>query len=167
MAPVVLADSESPARPVEGMLLDWPDEEGWKAANKQENSRVQMIEIVRGEETVDNWTELGTMISNKGTVLPSIAMGYETYKTQLEKTCPGAVFEIRDVEADAEYPRMIFTFSCERTPKDGHAESAVWLLMQGKQSLYVAQRAIRSARIPEDLCLRWIEWLKTARVVVR
>ena len=50
-------------RAEEGLYLDLPHEEGWKVADSQAGQGVQFIELVRNQETVDNWTELVTMIS--------------------------------------------------------------------------------------------------------
>ena len=157
--------STSAAGATEGLVLNWPDEEGWKVANRQENKQVQMVEIVRGGETLENWTQLGTMIWNKGVVLPSIDKAYSVYADKLKASCPDARFNTALVENDVPFPRMIFSVECPKTPKDGHPESTVWLIVQGKQSLYVVHRATKSAALPENLRKEWVSWLKTAKVV--
>jgi len=50
----------------ESLMLDWPDSEGWKVGDDQENEKIRVIDLVRGKETVKKWTELGNMTSMKG-----------------------------------------------------------------------------------------------------
>jgi len=151
----------------EGLVLNWPEQEGWKVANRQENKNIQMLELVREGETLENWTQIGTMIWNKGAVLPHIDKAYALYSSKLRAGCPGAQINTVLLEADIPFPRVIFTLDCPKTPKDGHPESAVWLIVQGKQSLYVAHRAARTERLSENLQKKWASWLKSAKVMER
>ncbi|HEY6095726.1 MAG TPA: hypothetical protein VIU93_12315 [Gallionellaceae bacterium] len=151
----------------EGLLLDWPDAEGWKVAANQENQTTQMIELIRQGETLDNWTQIGSMIWYKGIRVTDIHSIYEKLSDTFKKTCPDVKLEIQFSEATAEYPRIIFLQECLKTPKDGHPEAALFLAIQGKQSLYVAHRAAKLAHLPDNLRKKWVKWLKTGKVVLK
>lgn len=151
----------------EGVLVNWPDEEGWTIADRQENQKLLMIELLRKGESLDNWTQIGTMISGKGVRLADIRMAYERYAATFKKTCPDVRLAIHVIEPTIEFPRVIFSQECSKTPKDGHPEAAVWLVVQGRQSLYTVHRALRAEALSDELRAKWVEWLKTARVVQR
>jgi hypothetical protein len=151
----------------EGLLLNWPDEEGWAPADRQENQSIAMVELVRKPETLDRWTQIGTMIWYKGMRSPDMRANYAKYVEIFKRGCPDVRTAVHVVEQDAEFPRLIFSQECPRTPKDGHPEAALWLIVQGKQSLYAAHRALKAETLPEELRNQWVEWLKTARVVRR
>ena len=46
----------------EYLKLDWPDNEGWKIASNQEDKERKMIELLRNNETFENWTEIGELV---------------------------------------------------------------------------------------------------------
>jgi hypothetical protein len=126
-----------------------------------------MVELLRKGESLDSWTQIGTMMSRKGVRLPDIRTAYERYAATFKKSCPDVRLAIHLIEQDIEFPRVVFSQECSKTPKDGHPEAAVWLLVQGRDSLYTVHRALRAETLPDELRAKWIEWLKTARVVQR
>jgi hypothetical protein len=46
--------------------INWPLEYKWKIGSNQENETMQMMELIPGNETIEKWTILGTMLSIKG-----------------------------------------------------------------------------------------------------
>src|SRR5688572_7399052 len=50
----------------ESLMLHWPENENWKIGSSQENDQMVMLELIHSNETLENWTEIGTMTSIKG-----------------------------------------------------------------------------------------------------
>jgi hypothetical protein len=44
-------------------MLNWPEDEDWKVASSQENDQLSMLELIQSEETLEDWTEIGSMIT--------------------------------------------------------------------------------------------------------
>ena len=169
-APALSQESSKPTETpsaFEGFLLSWPDEEGWKAANKQENDKTFFIEVLRRGETFENWTQLGTMASYKRARVQDISTVPEIYHDLFKKRCPDVRLTVHTVEANREHPRVLFSLDCPKFTDGSKSESSVWIVTQGKQAVYVTHRSIREASVPEDLRSKWIEWLKTGEVVTK
>src|SRR5262249_52392265 len=50
----------------ENFKIIWPEEYKWKVGSNQENDKQHMIEMIPGNETIDKWTIIGTMLTIKG-----------------------------------------------------------------------------------------------------
>jgi deoxyribodipyrimidine photolyase len=50
----------------ESLMLDWPESENWKLGSSQDNEQMAMLELIHSDETLENWTEFGCMMSIKG-----------------------------------------------------------------------------------------------------
>lgn len=160
-------DSKKTATGIEGFLLSWPDEEGWNLANSKESTEMVFIEVLKKGETLDNWSQLGTMVSYKNAYVPDISSVSKTFLDGYKQRCPDVRLTVHEVEQNREYPRAIFSFDCPKFVSDGKAESSVYIATQGKTSLYVTSRAIKAESVPEKLRAEWIEWFKTGKVVVK
>lgn len=151
---------------VEMFLMSWPDEEGWTVANDQDNAKMHLVEVVRKGETLENWSQLGTMMAFKNTHVPDISVVSKGLKDSHKSHCSDVHLIVHTVEQDREYPRSIFSLECSKE-SDGTAESGVWMATQGKSSLYLIFRSIKAGSVPEKLRTEWIEWLKTGKVVIK
>jgi tetratricopeptide (TPR) repeat protein len=49
----------------ESLMLNWPESENWKIGSSQENEQMAMLELIHANETIENWTEFGSMMSIK------------------------------------------------------------------------------------------------------
>jgi hypothetical protein len=50
----------------ENLKIVWPEEYKWKVGSNQENESIHMMELIPGNEKIEKWTIIGTMMSIKG-----------------------------------------------------------------------------------------------------
>ena len=151
----------------ESLSLHWPESENWKIGSNQENDEMTMLELIPSNETFENWTEIGTMISLKGAKNIPMDKAMEMQFAELKKSSPKAKLTFIEKNENVEFPWIIFTIECPKFKDDKNPESQLWYLTQGKTSLYMNFRAIKESAIPENLKNKWILFFKTATIVYK
>lgn len=152
---------------IESLRIDWPDSEGWKVANEEDNDQQKMIELLRNNETFENWTEIGTTFVFKKI---SSALGIPITKTMdqlfdnAQKNCPTAKLTFIEKNDTAKYTWIIFKVECTNLTVN---ESQVWHVIQGTDELFSSFRAVKQNPIPVDLEKKWIDFFKTASIVIQ
>ena len=149
----------------ESLSLHWPESENWKLENSQENEEMTMMELIPSNETLDNWTEIGTMMAIKDVRNIPMDVAMNMMFDQAKKNSPKAKLTFIEKDESVEYPWIIFTIESPNFKNDKKSESQLWYITQGKTSLYTNFRAIKQPEIPTDLKNKWIHFFKTAKVV--
>lgn len=149
----------------ESLMLDWPENENWKVGSNQENEQMAMLELIHSNETIENWTEIGTMMSIKGAKNISMDKAMNLMFDQSKQNSPKAKLTFIEKDETVEYPWIIFTIESPNFKNDKTPESQLWYVVQGKTSLYTNFRAVKQATIPADLKEKWIKFFKTGRII--
>ena len=149
----------------ESLMLDWPEEENWKIGSSQENEQMAMLELIHADETLENWTEFGSMISIKGVKNLPMDKAMNMMFDQAKQNAPKSKLTFIEKDESVEYPWIIFTIESPSFKNDKTPESQLWYIVQGKTSLYTNFRAVKQATIPADLKEKWIAFFKTGKVV--
>lgn len=63
---VALTGHTSFAQNQENLKIIWPTEYKLKIGSNQENESMHLLELIPGDEKIDKWTIMGTMMSIKG-----------------------------------------------------------------------------------------------------
>ena len=149
----------------ESLSLHWPEDENWKIGSKQENEQMDMLELIHSDETLENWTEFGSMMSIKGAKNIPMDKAMNLMFEQSKQNSPKAKLTFIEKDESVEYPWIIFTIESPSFKNDKTPESQLWYVVQGKTSLYTNFRAVKKAEIPEDLKEKWIKFFKTGKIV--
>jgi len=150
---------------VESLMLEWPESENWKVGSSQENEQMVMLELIHADETLENWSEIGSMMSIKGvTNIPMDKAMNMIFDQALQKS-PKSKLTFIEKDESADYPWIIFTIESPSFKNDKTPESQLWYIVQGKTSLYTNFRAVKQATVPPELKDKWIKFFKTAKVV--
>jgi tetratricopeptide (TPR) repeat protein len=149
----------------ESLSLHWPENENWKIGSNQENDYMTMLELIPSNETFENWTEIGTMMSIKGVKNVPMDKAMEMKFEDLKKSSPKAKLTFIEKDESVEYPWIIFTIECPKFKNDKNPESQLWYITQGKTSLYINFRAVKESTVPANLRDKWIKFFKTATIV--
>lgn len=148
----------------ESLVLNWPGNENWKVGSEQENEQMTMVEMIHSDETLENWTELGTMISVKGIKNVPVEKAMNMTFEQSKQNAPKATLTLIEKDETSEFHWIIFTIESPSFKNDTTPESQVWYIVQGKSNLYTNCIAVKKAKIPEDLKEKWVKFLKTSKV---
>ncbi|WP_222167249.1 hypothetical protein [Edaphocola aurantiacus] len=163
--PAWAQDNPTVQRKGESLMLDWPDSEHWKVGSNQENEEIQMLELIPEKETLENWTEMGNMMSIKGAVGVPVDVAMNMMYDQARKVSSKAKLTFIEKDEKAEYPWILFTIETNGFDDGGAAESQLWYIVQGKSALYANFRAVKKATVSKAQKEKWIRFFKTAKVV--
>jgi hypothetical protein len=136
---------------------------GYQVGFRDKNNDSQITEWVPTGETVENWTEMVTVL-----VFYNVKPQPDVYQHNLEKqwmeSCPGAgnAQTIASVVENG-YPSLVFLLNCPQNPKTGKPEITWFKAVQGNDSFYVVQKAFKFAPSKEQIA-RWVGFLKAVRV---
>lgn len=149
----------------ESLAFHWPENENWKIGTSQETQQMAMIELIHSNETLENWTEMGTMMSVKGARNVPMDEAMESMYAQTKQNSPKAKLTFIEKDETAEYPWIIFTIESPGFKNDKTPESQLWYIVQGKDALYVSFRAVKQATVPPELKEKWIAFFKAGEIV--
>ena len=155
------ADLTTENKHMESLRLDWPDNEGWKIASNQADNERKVIELLKNNETFDNWTEIGTMMTYPSLKNAPLDAAMNVMLEQAKKNCPSARLAFIESDERAKYPWIIFKIECSTSTP----ESQVWQILMGANETYINFRAVKEKSVPEDLKNKWVKFFKTASIV--
>lgn len=155
------------AKSGESLALDWPDEENWKVGSIQNNSQMELIEIIKDYETFDNWTEMGSMISYKGVKNRDVEEVMNLLFKSIKDDCSEANLTVLDKNITSANPWIIYSIECPKYKKSNTPESQVWYLIQGREALYSNSRALKLPALPETIKQKYVKFFLSARLVYK
>src|SRR5690554_3070233 len=120
----------------ESLMLDWPESENWKIGSTQENEEMAMIELIHSDETLEDWTEIGTMMSVKRATNIPMDNAMNMMFEQTKMNSPKAKLTFIEKNEEVEYPWIIFSIESPNFEDDKNPESQLWYIVQGKTALY-------------------------------
>ena len=135
---------------------------GWKLSAKSPGNVDQPIEFVTENQSVANWTRLiAVEIRRDGTSLSE----YERRETNtLRATCQGAQIYPRDPVTVSGLPASRFFTRVTQCAGSTQPESALYLVIQGKDALYAIHLAWRPYPPTENEFQAALAYLATVRV---
>ncbi len=150
----------------ESLSLIWPKNENWNIASNQENEQLVMVELLRNNETFENWTEFGSMISIKGAINVPMDNAMKMMIDQAQKESRNAKLTFIEKDENCKFPWIFFKIE---TPKfisgDKRPESQLYYIVQGKNALYTNFRAVKEKQISKELEIKWVKFFKTGKIV--
>ena len=151
----------------ESLMLHWPEEENWKIGSEQENEEANLLQLIHTNETLEKWTEFGSMTSIKGVKNSNVDTIMFLMFEVSKKQAPNAKLTFIEKDVTTEHPWIIFTIESPNFNNDTIPESQLWYIIQGKESLYTNFRAVKQAIIPEELKIKWTTFFKTGKVMTK
>jgi len=149
----------------ENLKIDWPEEYKWKIGSNQEDGAVHMLEIIPGNEMVDKWTIIGTMMSIKGAKNLSMDVAMQTMFDQAKQNAFKATMTLIEKNESGKNHWIIFKIEVPRFNNDKNPESQLYYIIQGKTSLYVNFVAIREKSLSKDFVDKWITIFKSSELI--
>jgi len=149
----------------ESLKIIWAEEYKWKLASNQEDASTQMLEIVPGNETIDNWTMLGTMLSYKNAKISKTDQVVEIYRQASAKESPKAKLTVLESNDTAKNIWVLFKIETPSFPNDPKPESQLYYAIQGEATLYVNFIAIKEKKLTKDFQDKWSKIFKDSELV--
>ncbi|RYD56250.1 MAG: hypothetical protein EOP56_13025 [Sphingobacteriales bacterium] len=153
------------AQKSEQLKIDWPDEYKWQIGSDQETQEQHMIELVPGNETVEKWTILGTMISIKNVQNVPMNVATNLMFEQAKKRAIEPKITIIERNDDAKHPWIIFKIEAASFNDDPNPESQLYYIIQGNTSLYTNLVAIKEKALSKAFVDKWAKTFKKSELV--
>jgi hypothetical protein len=138
----------------ENPLLD-PLGGDWQIGHKQARGGTSIIEFVHAGESVQNWTELATLLSmdeGKGMNLDEYVA---RVRAQMQTRCPrGPSVRVLSKKSVSGLPARLIAVEC-RAYANGSPESFVQMAVAGRQALYSLQLARKVGRLDAPTVTRF------------
>jgi tetratricopeptide (TPR) repeat protein len=151
--------------PGESLMLHWPEEENWKVGSRQEDESMVMLELIHADETLDNWTEFGSMMSAKGVKNLPMEKAMNMMYDQAKQNAPKAKLTFIEKDETAEHPWILFTIEAPRFNNDKTPESQLYYIIRGQEALYINFRAVKEKAISDEQKEKWIQFFKSGKIV--
>lgn len=149
----------------ENLKIIWPEEYQWKIASNQEDKSVHFLEIVRGKESIEKWTLLGTMMSVKNTKVESTDQVVAMFSQSSLQASPEAKLTVIEADNSAKNIWILFKVETPHLPNDPAPESQLYYAIQGEATLYVNFIAIKEKTLSNDFITRWSKVFWTSEFV--
>jgi hypothetical protein len=174
--------TESPKKPVapvkqEVLKIDWPAEYNWKVGSDQDDGKMHMIEVVPGNETVENWSIIGSLLAIKGVTgvpMDAVIQGTMEQQKKLDTAARMTILERNDT---AKHPSILFKMespTLHEQAKPGQAddrssalpESEIFYFVQGETALFNAIVGVKQSTLSDDFVSKWKAIFRTSRLSV-
>jgi hypothetical protein len=144
----------------ENLLVTMPD--GFKMDFQQKTKEMLISEMVPGAESVNDWTQMVTV-----QIFFGLKSGPDEFKSKVEtgwaRACRGSSAHAVAQGKENGYPFALWLLACPLNKTTGKPEFTWFKAMQGNDSLYVVQVALKT-RPSEETTTRWMDYLRTVRV---
>jgi hypothetical protein len=139
--------------------INWPKEEGWHIIKRDNNasSTVMMTVLLKGNETIENHSEIGTTYICNGSMYVPIENKIEELFQPLKNT-PTAKRTIIEKDEKAKYPWSILKIEYP-------IESQIWYIIQGKNELYCTLWSTNQKEITPKSQEKWVKIFKSSKII--
>lgn len=152
---------------IENLKVNWPEEYKWKIGSDQENESAHFIEVVPGNESIDKWTIIGTMISMKNVTNMPMDKAMDLFYQQTKTNAPEAKVTLIEKNETAKNHWILFKIEVAKYLDDPNPESQVYYIIQGDSSLYVNLVGIKEKKISKDFEEKWSKVFKASEIVIQ
>ena len=120
----------------EVLKIEWPEEYKMKKALDIEDEKTRFAVFVPENETVDNWTILGSLVSYKKTKAPNIDIIIKSYEETFLKEEPSAKLTILEKNDRAENIWALFKIEEPSVSKKSNLEAQLVYVIQGEDDIH-------------------------------
>jgi hypothetical protein len=140
------------------LKINWPKEESWHIIDQHKNatSTVTMIISLKGKETIENHSEIGTTYICSGSMYVPIENKIKELFQPL-KHVPTAKRTIVEKDEKAKYPWSILKIEYP-------TESQIWYIIQGKNELYCTLWSTNQEITPKSQ-EKWVKIFKSSKII--
>ncbi len=150
----------------ETLRLFLPTEYKWKIAADQESGNTRMLELIPGNETLNNWSIIVTTVSMKGAKNMPLTTIMNTVYNKTKVNAPQSklvMIERKDVGSN---PWIIFRIS-PGMGKTRNPESQLYFIIQGNQNLYNNFVAVKKDMLGPLFIDQWTRVFKSSKLIYK
>ncbi len=151
----------------ENLKINWPTEYKWKVGSNQNTAQAQMLELIPANETINNWSIIGTMVCMKGVRTVPVTSFMRTTYNKLKTSAPKAALRVIEDGSKAQRPYIIFKIESPSFVNSATPESQLYYVVQGSQSLFNNFVAVKQAYLGPLFVEKWVKVFKGSQFVYK
>ena len=149
----------------EVLKIDWPEEYKMKKALDIEDEKTHFVVFVPENETMDNWTILGSLVSYKKTKAPNIDIIIKSYEETFLKEEPSAKLTILEKNDRAENIWALFKIEAPFVSKKSNLEAQLVYVIQGEDDIHNAFVMIKEKTLSQKFVQKWSKVFKEGKLI--
>ena len=162
---LILAGLASSTQAQENLKIAWPGEIKWKIGSNQKSGNTRMVEVIPENESMDNWTIIGTMISIMGSKSVSVEKFMELTYNQTLKNAPKAKLTMIEKGVKSGSPWIMFRIESPSFNNNKIPESQLYYIIRGKQALYSNFVAVKQPSFGVLFVEKWAKVFKNSALL--
>ncbi|MBL7974113.1 MAG: tetratricopeptide repeat protein [Candidatus Kapabacteria bacterium] len=143
--------------------LNFPPEEKWSVADRQETQGQLSLFFLREGEDLQNWKQIVHMLQMQN-VSKDSDLSLDTVENifilQAKKNSPKAKVTKLSSGMISNRKYKMFTVETQGSENEKVKESTLFFIVQGNNDLYACSRSIKLGTIPKDILEEWIRFFK-------
>jgi len=153
------------AQDQETIMIEWPKEYNWEVLSNNESDQMHRMEIIPENETGENWSILGQMMSIKGAHNISMEKAKELMFNQIKMNAPQATVSTIQKDEDLQLPWILFKIECPKFSNNNNPESQLWYIKQGLNALYINFVATKNSQLDNAFIDKWGQVFISSKLV--
>ena len=147
------------------LKIEWPEEYKMKKALDIEDEKTRFVVFVPENETVDNWTILGSLVSYKKTKVPNIDIIIKSYEETFLKEEPSAKLTILEKDDRAENIWALFKIEAPSVSKKSNLEAQLVYVIQGEDDIHNVFVMIKEKTLSQKFVKKWSKIFKESKLI--
>ena len=149
----------------EVLKVEWPEEYKMKKALDIEDEKTRFVVFVPENETMDNWTILGSLVSYKKTKVPNVDIIIKSYEETFLKEEPSAKLTILEKNDRAENIWALFKIEAPSVSKKSNLEAQLVYVIQGEDDIHNVFVMIKEKTLSQKFVKKWSKIFKEGKLV--
>lgn len=150
----------------EVLKIFWPKEYNWKVGSNQQSATQQMVELIPGNETLQNWSIIGSMLVLKNARKP-LASIPPVFLAEMQKRAKNARLLVIEQNQTAGYNWIMFKIQASGFKGGLKPESQLYYVIQGRSALFINFVAVKEAMLSPLFLEKWAVIFKQSKVTVQ
>ena len=147
------------------LKIEWPEEYKMKKALDIEDEKTRFVVFVPENETVDNWTILGSLVSYKKTKVPNIDIIIKSYEETFLKEEPSAKLTILEKNDRAKNIWALFKIEAPSISKKSNLEAQLVYVIQGEDDIHNVFVMIKEKTLSQKFVKKWSKIFKESKLI--
>ena len=149
----------------EVLKINWPEEYKMKKALDIEDEKTRFVVFVSENETMDNWTILGSLVSYKKTKAPNVDIIIKSYEETFLKEEPSAKLTILEKNDRAENIWALFKIEAPSVSKKSKFEAQLVYVIQGEDDIHNVFVMIKEKTLSQKFVKKWSKIFKEGKLI--
>ncbi|MFD0766995.1 hypothetical protein ACFQZI_19205 [Mucilaginibacter lutimaris] len=150
----------------EVLKIFWPTEYHWKIGSNQQTATQQMVEIIPANQTLQNWSIIGSMLVLKGAKKP-LAQIPPVLLAQMKKRAKDAKLMVIEQSQTNGYNWIMFKIQSPSFIDSTKPESQLYYVIQGRSALFINFVAIKEAALSPLFLEKWAVIFKRSKITLK